>query len=587
MLSVIACLVPLTVLGAGENLLGNLTLESGVEGWVLAEGNSRIEAGQIDGLSVATITVPPDAKPGWPSLYREFAAAPGDLLVAQVRVRTEDVGGGHGAYIAIEFNDTGDERITYAQSEGLKGTGGWTELRIRSVAPPDTARARFVCLLNGHGRAHFTAARVENAGSMATGPLDGPVTLTVTDDVVCEEFLGFGFEDDGWFYNDENAAHGVTEEDYALKERRVEWMDPDRVRMFFWIKDYCPSGNWETFDFDSVNMRSHYRTLDLYQRIGADVNVTGVEWGFDRPYDDVPRAAKGIATLVEHLVRDRGYTCVKSWTLTNEPNGSWVPRGDTFEHFAELTRLVRKEFSRRKLDVQVVGSDDTSGLAWFTRCVEDDDYFHAADYFASHLYQPFPDRVLSPFFFKDRLELLAKRQPRKPFTVEEFGFQDQRSDALNNPIMMTYPYAVWAAAFCIEGLNLGVAGFSIWASHEVYYPGNGFMEYALWEFKDDGWKVRPVYHAWANFCRLTDKGDPVRRCESSSPNHVIAARVGDTLFWVNRADVPAEVRIEGMPAKEVRIHTESTLEGDRETGTLQALQEPLFTAPPQSFGYVR
>ncbi len=127
----------------------------------------------------------------------------------------------------------------------------------------------------------------------------------------------------------------------------------------------------------------------------------------------------------------------------------------------------------------------------------------------------------------------------------------------------------------------------IWALHEVYYPGNGFMEYALWEFKDDDWKVRPVYHAWASLCRLTEKGDRVRRCVSSSPQHVLAVRVNDTVFWVNRADQKAEIHLEGGEFKAVCVMTEHNIEGDRETGLTQALETQRFTAPPQSFGYLR
>lgn len=143
--------------------------------------------------------------------------------------------------------------------------------------------------------------------------------------------------------------------------------------------------------------------------------------------------------------------------------------------------------------------------------------------------------------------------------------------------METYPYAVWTAAFVIEGLNRGVAGFSIWCLHEVYYPGGGFMNYGLWDFKDNGWEPRPVYHPWAAFSRLTEKGDRVRRCDSSHPGHVLGAAVGRTLFWVNRGDQAAQVRISGFKAGTVRIMTEETvktLPGDLlEAGRLETSLE--------------
>jgi hypothetical protein len=364
-------------------------------------------------------------------------------------------------------------------------------------------------------------------------------------------------------------------------------MHPDWVRMFFWHKDWCPSGDWETFTFDSPNMQSHHRTLDLYQRIGARVNVTGVEWGMPDAYRQPQRIARAIGALFDHLIRTKGYTCVQDWTLTNEPNWSFAPLGYLFEQFVEIHRLVKEEFAKRGLAVNIVGSDESGSLEWFARCVKDETYFPTAGLFSSHGYLRDSERFLVPYFFEDRLALLIARSPRKPLVVGEFGFQDARSGTFDNPLMETYPYAVWTAAFAIEGLNRGVAGFSIWCLHEVQYPSSQMMHYGLWDFKDKGWKPRPVYHAWANFCRLTKAGDKVRQCLSSHPGHVTGAVVGKNLFWVNEGGEPAEVRLSGFQAKEVRMVTEPALRGDRECGALQEVQGNRLLAPPQSFGYAR
>lgn len=570
-------------LGAQDIPLNNPGFDAQLDGW---QASAFASAATIEGRSIARMTVPDDAEPGYPLISQEYPVQPGDVLELRVDVRWRGVRDGYGAYAVIEFHKAGQGRLTYAQSDGKTGHGDWAEVVVRGVAPADADVARICLIVNGRGEAHFDNVRLSAAGNLRVSPLSGPVTLTITDTVVCDDFIGFGFEDDGWFYNPENAAKGVTPDDHPIREGRIEWMNPDHVRMFVWIEDYCPTGDWEHFTFDSPNMQSRYRTLDTYQKIGAEVNITGVEWGFDTPYADPAKAAAGIATLFDHLIRDRGYSCVKYWTLTNEPNGRWNVPGQNFDVFREVHTRVKEEFVKRGLNVKIVGSDDTSGFDWFKSCVEDADYFDTADLFASHRYSQYPDRVLAPFFFNERLELLAGKTPRKPFVVEEFGFQDQRSGTVDNPIMMTYPYALWTAAFCIDGLNLGVAGFSIWSVHEMYYPGC-FMEYALWDFKDDAWKVRPVYHAVANFTRLTERGDKVRRCESSSPAHVTAAVVGNTLFWVNQSDESAVVQITGFSPNRVHFYTEQNIQGDRETGSTLPPTEGKFTAPPQSFGYAQ
>ncbi|MBI4556441.1 MAG: hypothetical protein HY706_02565 [Candidatus Hydrogenedentes bacterium] len=580
-------LTSLALLGGSEaNLLQNADFAAGLEGWGTHGAGISSGVQEIEGRTAAYLTVPKEVPVGFPLLFQEIPVSPGEVLYATVEAMGRNTSDGYGAYLSLEFYDAQGQRRSYAQSEPAQ-RGSWSPLAVRSAAPESTVRARICLLLNGHGEAFFRRSELMKVGRLTHKPLSGPVALKVTRQVVCKNFRGFGVEDDGWFYNAENAGHGITDEDIAIREGRIQWMDPDWIRMFFWHHDWCPKDDWETFEFDSPNMRSHYRTLDLYQRLGARINVTGVEWGMEQPYAEPQRVARAIGALFEHLIRTKGYTCVQEWTLTNEPNTHFLQRGDTFERYAEIHRLVKEEFARRGLRVKITGSDDTNGLVWFARCLDDDTYFSTADFFASHRYFRYTDRELAGFFYDDRLERLKRKRPRKPFVVAEFGFQDERSGTLENPLMETYPYAVWTTRFVLDGLNRGVAGFCIWCLHEVYYPGNGFMNYGLWDFKDNNWKPRPVYYVWADFCRLTDAGMPVFKCESDYPNHVTGAVVGGTLFWVNNSDQAAEIVVSGFQGKSLRVYTESSLHGERECGETLTLERGRFSAPPQSFGYVR
>jgi len=584
-----AMLIPLIVLVApGTNLLANPGFEEELNGWVASGSGARFDTVELEQRKAARLIVPVEAEVSWPMIVQSIPARPGDLFEARVEAWRRNVTDGFGVYIAIEFHGADEKRISFSQTGAVAREETWSELKLRSAAPPGTVSTRLCLILNGHGEARFDDAQFALVGNTRCGPLEGPVTVTVTNDVVCDSILGFGFEDDGWFYNAENASYGITEEDVDQREGRITWMDPDWIRMFFWYKDWNPSGDWTSFDFDSDNMRSHYRTLELYQELDAVINVVGVEWGIPDPYGEPAKAAQAIGALFEHLIRDKGFTCVRQWTLTNEPNGAFASHmGYRFDRYLTMHQIVAKEFLKRGLDVEIVGSDDTAGLSWFEPCVNSAPYYELADLFVSHRYFPFADRILAPFFYADRLSLIADKTPRKRFAVAEFGFQDARSGTLENPLMETYPYAVWTTAFMIEGLNRGVAGFTIWCLSEVYYPGNGFMNYGLWNFKDDHWKPRPVYHAIANFTRLTERGDMVRKCSSTHPKHVLAVVVGDVLFWVNRYDEEATITVTGAELLDGRVMTESTLIGDRECGAPITVKENGFKAPTQSFGWVR
>ena len=583
------CVAIVALSAASGSVLANPDFSTGITGWTNTAPGITMTAGQEDGKSVAHIHVPPDAEAGYPALTQVIDAQPGDLLEARGEAKGVGITDGAGAYMSIDFFDAEGRRITFSQSGQARPQGRWMNLAIDTIVPPGAVRTRLCLLLNGRGDAYFANVSLKRTPGVVGAPPEGPVALTATNRVACASLIGFGAEDDGWFYNEMNRSHGVTEEDCVLREERIRWMDPDYIRMFFWYKDWNPSGDWETFDFDSPNMQSHYRTLDLYQRIGARVNVTGVEWGVKDPYADPEKAGRAIGALLGHLVKTKGYTCVRDWTLTNEPNGYFVGSGYTFERYREIHTQVKQEIARRGLAVGIVGSDDTNGgVPWFEQCVADPVYFGLTDYFASHRYFQVSERPLTYRFFEEHLGPLEKANPVKPLVVAEFGFQDGRTEgSMINPVMDEYPYAVWATAFAIQGLNRGAAGYSIWCMNQMYYPGGGFMTYGLWKYKDSNWSPRPVYHAWNPFTRFTEPGDTVRVCESTHPNYVSGAIVGKTLFWVNQGDAEAEVKLVGFDAKHVRIMTESTLSGDRECGTVVSLESGAFKAPAMSFGYAR
>ncbi len=569
-----------------QNLLSNAGFEEGLNGWsVYKPAEVTMDTVLVGDDPAARIVVPAAQPIDWYHFYQNAAASPGDLLELHVMVKGTAIEDAYGAYCALNFYDGKGQRITWEQSSGLKGTFDWTELLVRAVAPEGTASVSVALLLYGHGEAFFDDAALYLAPDQPDEPPTGPVAVHVASETAAPAIIGFGFEDDGWFYNAENASHGVTREDWEIREERIRWMNPDFVRMFFWYKDWNPSGDWSTFDFETDNMQSHCRTLDLYQEIGAKVNVVGVEWGINAPYADIASAASAIGALLEHLVVEKGYSCIRYWTLTNEPNGAFLQQGADFAGFVELHQLVRQEFLLRGLDVQIVGSDDAQSLPWFADCVEDAEYYAAADLFSSHRYFPYASRELAAYFFDDRLSLLEAQPVPKPFIVGEFGFQDNRSGTLDNPLMEAYRYAVWTAEFLIRGLDRGVSGASIWCLHEVYYPGNGFMNYGLWNYKDRGWETRPVYHAIANFTRFTESGDSVLRCESSHPSYLRAVCVGPALFWVNPSEEAVGVQVSGFEPVLFRVMTESTVSGDREAGYEAERTGEVYAVPGMSFGY--
>jgi hypothetical protein len=521
------------------------------------------------------LTMPGDSPVGYPNFSRSRACAPGDLVHLEAEARATDVSGGFGVYLSVAFMDANGQRLSFNQSGPAHGTH-WQRLSVTGIAPPETARVFYRLLLNGHGTAAFRAMEATLEPAPPKADLSTPVTLSVSPTPVCDHLVGIGFEDDGWAYDRVNNKHGVDEQDLTHREDRIRAMDPDWVRMFFWYRDWNPSGDGETFTWDSDGMESHYRTLALYQDMGAVVNVTGVEWGIREPFADPEALARAWTALLDHLIRVKGFTCVQQWTLTNEPNTSYVPDGGTFEGYLELYETIVQSFEEAGLDVAIVGSDDTNGgWPWFRACVTTPAYDNLVDLYASHRYFKYQDRALATDFFDRRLDLL---NGRKPFVLAEFGFHDARTEGpLINPVMEDFDYALWTADFALKGLNKGVAGFSIWCAHEVFYPFDAKMNYGLWNFRDRDWSLRPVYYFWRLLTQQTEAGDKVYPVSHTHEEAFRAVRVGDDFFFANLSDKNLRLNWNGPRAEGGRVHTEANLEAGMETD--------LNSLPPRSFGH--
>lgn len=572
---------------APENLLSNPAFADGAKGWSAYPAGLEIVTDAEAG--VASITVGEDRKADdWYQVNQRFDVKPGQRLALRVETRGRNTRDGQGVVVSLAFHDAQGKRLAFADSYQKPPMRGWMPAVCRATVPEGAAYGSAVLILHGRGEASFRNPSVRHAGGIPSQTPEGTATITVTDTVVCPALVGFGAEDDGWSYSPRNREKGADEAGFKLREKRIAWMQPDWVRMFFWYNDWNPSLDGKTYTWDTPGMESHYRSLALYERLGTQVTVAGVEWAVRDPWRDPETLARAVGDLLEHLTVTKGFTCVKYWTLSNEPNLFFIQQdGASWEKFIRIHTLVKAEIDRRGLDIKIMGSDDGDGLPWFTACVKDDTYFGLSDAFASHIYFPEESLDFLPEIFADHLGLLATRKPYKPYVIAEFGFRDERFEPpATNPFMEDYPYALRTQATCITGLNEGVAGFNIWCMHEVYYPGGATpMGFGLWNFADRDWGIRPVYHSMANFMRHTKAGDTVFRCESAHPAYVRAARAGDTLFWVNLHDQPVEVTLAGFDAKSVRIHTEDTLAGDAECGTLVESPGNAFTAPPLSFGY--
>jgi hypothetical protein len=136
---------------------------------------------------------------------------------------------------------------------------------------------------------------------------------------------------------------------------------------------YEPERN--QFDWDNEEMQALYLILDWCQTNGADVFLQQmwghVEWNAYsgvHPLLSAPANlddfANGIATLLEYLTTQKGYTCIKYFCMTNEPPGGpwgyWWEYGDAKGSLHDAWKRLKEEFDARGIAIPISGPDWTS-----------------------------------------------------------------------------------------------------------------------------------------------------------------------------------------------------------------------------------
>jgi hypothetical protein len=439
---------------------------------------------------------------------------------------------------------------------------------------------------------------VAGAALLALEATGGPIQITVdTSAPLCTNFLGFGVQ---WSAYPE---FDITEAAWQKVFERLDFMRLPLVRVMLQERNFCsgfdaqgePIYHWENHDMEKL-----YRLLDYCER--RHVAVVLGEWGH-APGKDVAAADahwhQVIGDLLEHLCREKGYTCIRFYNLLNEPNSHKSLYAD-FGQWSAAIKGMNAEFIRRGLadKIKIIGPDVTSlprdGF-WVDLAAQQT----AADLGAYdfHFYTK-PEIVESGFlenFCREKRAAINRHDPQgasKPFFMGEAGMtaggpiepqggQDSQRH-IYEPI-----YGVWMTDYNIQCARAGMAGTIAWdlddAMHTVNSQSGDRHDIHQALFKKWGFfnslaneighpedaNLRPWYFTWSLMARSFPPG-----CETlntSSPGipglRTLAAKTADgnfSLALVNDSDTPQEIHI-AMPGgqKVPRLLRYNYFPGDR------------------------
>lgn len=346
-------------------------------------------------------------------------------------------------------------------------------------------------------------------------------------------FAGLGMQADCYIYDDVNRQFGVTDEDYALWERRLKALRPGLARIFLPTTEFNPSGDGVTYDWETVEMQRQYRNLAVLRDAGASVNLCMGPWTNREMCQ--PGSERLAVDLVKHLVKERGFTHLRWLTLFNEPDTIYAPdtpleqelkaagiggEGRPWPDYvakhqralelikqcglADQIRLVIADTPwppRRRLERLTLSARDFSGPAvgfsFHHYVPADPEFFDHPDVLQ---WKPLP-LVEEMRGYRSAVgpdeELIA-------WEYNNFGYGAgsawMGAGSRGEDYVGTFDCAVASMGKVLTMLANGVDGISHWCVGDMFYRSGlpqGVMYCGLWRYKWEFWTPRPTYFYYA------------------------------------------------------------------------------------------
>jgi hypothetical protein len=368
----------------------------------------------------------------------------------------------------------------------------------------------------------------------------------------------------------------------------ASWLGLNFIRVEMSQRMYEPQRR--QFDWDNEEMQALYNILDWCQHNNADVLLQQmwryVEWNAIpevHPLISAPRDlgdfVYSVGTLMDYLIKDRGYTCIKYFGMTNEPPGgtwgSWWEYGKQEGSINDAWREIHREFANRGIQVKLSGPGWTDMPPFIEEKLVFAPYMQSIDIHSYGGVTPAGEENLRKW------ANWAHRQ-NKPFFLTEFGNMNL-GWRFDNPGPKTFNAALSNAGDLIRGLRAGVDGFNRWSFTNRGDLDGQWQLLQTWDRdkKEYFREVKPeqvAYYGFAILSRFISKYSATVVCHVNQPDSVLMATAllspaGElSVFLVNNSNKPLQVELDVAAYPTRKLFTYQVSEG--------ILEDPEFLLEP-------
>jgi len=386
-----------------------------------------------------------------------------------------------------------------------------------------------------------------------------------------QNFKGFGVEWDSRAYNE----NGITKDDFKIIAERIKWMRIPIVRIMMQTK-WCYSESIG-YDWDNENMTTLYRHLDFCRQNNIEVILT--DWGIEVDWlavDGISKTedskyAEVIATYLDYLISEKGFSCIKYFSLVNEPN---YEVGD-FQRWRNGFENVYNALIDKGLDdkIKLLAPGQSNNKQWFFDTVDEARF--AVDIYDVHLYA-WKDLTIQGGVYSELKELweyaksIDTNIDKKLFFVTEAGMRDGQSANISTQIDGYY-YGIFMMDYAIQAIHSGVTSVLAWMLDDNSHPD---FQWGLWKDKKNGMTFRPWFFTWSLLTRFFSTSAEIYKLRPRSirlralgAKHKNGKNNGYSFCVVNLGDSAAVVNIKVYGEKSYVFNKYIYNENNRKTNS--------------------
>jgi hypothetical protein len=256
----------------------------------------------------------------------------------------------------------------------------------------------------------------------------------------------------------------------------AEWLGLSWLRVELSMRMYQPEK--DNFEWDNEEMQALYKILDWAETNDADVFLqqmwSNVKWNSYpdvQPLISAPKStedfAEGLAMLVEYLINEKQYTCIKWLCLTNEPpGGTWGHWWSSTEHgrntpITPALKAVRESLDKKNLNIPISGPDWTDLPPFDESKIDFNEYIGAYDIHSYHGLDAIKQKEVAKWAEWAQMH-------GKPLFLSEIGRQDlvvglKNPESTKTGQVTSISESLANAEAILRGMDVGVGAFNRWS----------------------------------------------------------------------------------------------------------------------------